>query len=136
KPVRFTGYYKYKAGDGDYIAPNGDVLPGVKDSCSVYSVFFKTDEKTSFLDGTNILSHPNVVAVAKLPDESRGGTPGDGFAYFDIPFEYYGNGDVDFKNNSYKLAVILSSSFYGDRYEGAPGSMLIVDNIDVITEKK
>ncbi|MDR2968024.1 MAG: PCMD domain-containing protein, partial [Tannerellaceae bacterium] len=39
KPVRFTGYYKYKAGDGDYIAPNGDVLPGVKDSCSVYSVF-------------------------------------------------------------------------------------------------
>lgn len=135
RPLRFTGYYKYKAGTGDYIDPNGKVLPGVKDSCAVYSVFFKTDEKTPFLDGSTILSHPNIVAVAILPSEMRAGTPGDDFVPFDIPFTYYTNEPVDFERNHYKLAVILSSSFYGDRYEGAPGSVLVVDELEVITEK-
>jgi len=136
KPLRFTGYYKYKAGTGDYIDPNGHVLPGVKDSCAVYCVFFKTDENTPFLDGVSIRSHPNIVAVAMLPDENRAGTPGDDFAYFDIPFVYSTNEEVDFDKNHYKLAVVLSSSFYGDRYEGVPGSVLIVDDFEIITENQ
>lgn len=135
KPLRFTGYYKYKAGTGDYIDPNGDVLPGVKDSCAVYCVFFKADENTPFLDGVGIRSHPNIVAVAKLPDEGRAGTAGDDFVYFDIPFEYETGAVVDFEKNHYKLAVVLSSSFYGDRYEGVPGSVLVVDDFEIITEK-
>lgn len=135
KPVRFTGHYKYKAGTGDYIDPNGKVLPGVKDSCAVYCVFFKTDENTPFLDGVGIRSHPNIVAVAMLPDEGRAGTPGDKFVYFDIPFEYKNNEVVDFEKNHYKLAVVLSSSFYGDRYEGVPGSVLVVDDFEIVTEK-
>jgi len=134
RPVRLTGYYMYRAGTGDYIDPNGNVLPNVKDSCSVYSVFFKVDEKTQYLDGTNIFTHPNIIAMAMMPDEDRAGSKGDDFVYFDIPFEYRTNEPVDFEKNTYKLAVVFSSSFYGDRYEGVPGSRLIVDEVEVITE--
>lgn len=134
KPLRFTGYYMYQAGTGDYIDPNGNVLPNMKDSCSVYSVFYKVDEKTPHLDGTNIFTHPNIVAIAMMPGEDRAGSKGNDFVHFDIPFEYRTNEPVDFEKNSYKLAVVFSSSFYGDRYEGVPGSRLIVDEVEVITE--
>lgn len=135
RPRRLTGYYKYKAGSEGYIDPYGKVLPNVNDSCAIYAVFFKADKETPFLDGSTILSHPNIVAVAMLPDEKRAGTPDNTFVHFDIPFVYSTNETVDFEQNHYKLAIILSSSFYGDRYEGAPGSTLVVDELEIITEK-
>lgn len=134
KPLRFRGYYNYRAGTGDYIDPKGKVLPGVKDSCAVYSVFYRVDENTQILDGTNVLTHPNIIAVAMLSDKERAASAGEGFARFDIPFVYKTTDPVDFEKNQYKLAVIFSSSFYGDRYEGAPGSRLIVDEVEMVTE--
>ena len=41
---------------------------------------------------------------------------------------------IDFSKHEYKLAVVFSSSFWGDRYEGTPGSELIVDDAKIITE--
>ncbi len=133
KPLRFQGYYYYRAGTGDYIDPKGQVLPGVKDTCAIYSVFYKVDKDTQVLDGTNVLTHPNIVAVAMLPGNLRAASPGSGLVPFDIPFEYKGEA-IDFEKNQYKLAVIFSSSYYGDRYEGAPGSRLVVDEVEIITE--
>ncbi len=134
KPLRFRGYYMYKAGMGDYIDPKGNVLPGVKDTCAIYSVFFRVDKDTQLLDGTNVLNHPNIVAVAMLSGQERAGTVGDGLVRFDVPFVYTSTDPVDFEKNRYKLAVIFSSSYYGDRYEGVPGSRLVVDEVEVLTE--
>lgn len=136
KPLRFKGHYQYKPGSGDYINPKGEVVPGAKDTCAVYSVFFKTDKSVQKLDGTNILTHPNIIAVAIMPDEMRAGSPGDDFVPFDIPFVYRTDEPLDFENNSYKLAIIFSSSFNGDRYEGAPGSRLIIDQVTIVTDKQ
>lgn len=135
KPLRITGKYKYKAGTGNYIDPNGKVRPGVKDSCAIYSVFYRVDSASMMLDGTNVLTHPNIVSLAMLPPDMRAASPGNDFATFDIPFEKKSNHVVDFEKNSYKLAIVLTSSFYGDRYEGTIGSRLIVDEVEVIIEE-
>jgi hypothetical protein len=133
KPLRLTGHYLYHAGEGVYIDSQGNPRRELRDSCAVYAVFFRSDATLERLDGTNILTHPNIVAVAMMPPEDRAGTPGKGFKAFDVPFEYRGNHLVDFKTNTYKLALVFSSSFLGDSYEGTPGSRLVVDDVRIET---
>ena len=133
-PIRFKGYYKYKAGTGDYIGPDGNPRPGVIDSCALYAVFYKIDENLQSLDGNTVLDHPNIVSMAMLPDKTS--TEGDEFVSFDIPFAQVNDIEVDFDKYTYKLAVVLSSSFWGQRYEGTPGSNLTVDNLEIITENE
>lgn len=53
---------------------------------------------------------------------------------FDIEFKRLNDEVIDFSKHEYKLAVVFSSSFWGDRYEGTPGSELIVDDAKIITE--
>lgn len=134
KPLRFKGHYKYKAGMGDYIGSDGKPVPGKKDICALYAVFYKVDAATKVLDGNNILTHPNIRAVAMLPDRSS--TEGDGFHAFDLEFDYsYSKGEaVDFDKYDYKLAIVFSSSMKGDHYEGTPGSTLVVDNVELEIE--
>lgn len=135
KPIRFSGYYKYKAGMGDYIDRKGKPVPDKKDLCALYAVFYKVDEDLKVLDGNNILTHPNIRAIAMLSDRSS--TEGDGFHKFDIEFDYsYSKGEaIDFEKNDYKLAIIFSSSMEGDHYEGTPGSTLVVDNVELEIEE-
>lgn len=132
-PVRFTGYYKYKAGTGDYIGSDGNPKPGVKDSCAIYAVFYRIDEYLQVLDGTNVHNHPNIILQAMLPDRSS--TDGEELHAFDIEFKRLNDEVIDFSKHEYKLAVVFSSSFWGDRYEGTPGSELIVDDAKIITEE-
>ena len=136
KPTRLTGSYKYKAGTGDYIAPDGNPIPGVKDSCSIFAVLFKSDQTLNRLDGTNVLKHPNIVALAMLPPEARAGSKGEDFVPFNIDFDYVEGHVIDFEKNDYKLSIVLSSSYYGDRYEGTVGSHLIVDDLKLICEEE
>lgn len=70
--------------------------------------------------------------MAMLPDRSS--TPGEEMIPFEIPFVKKNDIEVDFSKYSYKLALVFSSSFYGDRYEGTPGSKLIVDDVEIVTE--
>lgn len=135
EPLRLTGKYKYNAGTGNYIDPKGNVRPGVKDSCAIYSVFYRIDSASMVLDGTNVLTHPNIVSIAMLPPNMRAASPGSDFVTFDIPYEKKSNHVVDFEKNNYKLAIVFSSSFYGDRYEGTIGSRLIVDEVEVKIEE-
>lgn len=134
KPLRFKGWYTYKVGEGEYIYPEEKQPHSDKDFCAIYSVFYKVDETTKVLDGTNILTSKNIVAIAMLKDKEP--TPGTDFREFDIAFDYSQSGHVvDFDKNDYKLAIIFSSSFYGDYYEGVPGSTLIVDDVVIEIEE-
>jgi hypothetical protein len=134
KPLRFQGYCNYKPGTGDYISPGG-IVAGGRDSCAVNAIFFRVDEHLQMLDGTNVLTHPNIIAVAQLPVEYRSGTPGDDYISFDVPFAYRSNELIDFEKKQYKIAVVFSSSFKGDLFEGVIGSCLKVDNVEIITDK-
>jgi hypothetical protein len=136
KPLRMTGKYIYQPGTGSYIDSKGNPRPEKRDSCAVYAVFFRSDETLERLNGTNILTHPNIVAIAMMPPEKRGQSEGSDFVAFDLPFVYKADHQVDFEQNTYKLTLVFSSSFMGDYYEGTPGSRLVVDDIEIITEEK
>jgi hypothetical protein len=134
RPVLFTGYFKYKAGDVFY-DEHGDVVPGRVDEGAAYAVLFRTakgvagTEKDEFLDGTNVLTSDRIVAVARM--ERCPDTPE--YTRFEIPFLY--RKVIDYDSYDYKLTVVFSSSRDGDFYRGADGSRLTVDDVEVVCEE-
>jgi hypothetical protein len=135
KPVKLTGYYKYKEGTGDYIDPNGNRI-AKKDTCSIYSVLFKTDNQVHFLYGDDISTSPNVIARAELnPNDIR---QSNDFTYFEINFDYDSYlvpfSWKELNNDEYKITIVFASSHRGQYYEGRPGNTLIIDKVGLIYE--
>ncbi len=140
EPSYLRGYYKYKSGDvfKRYTKENGEkiILGEVldrRDSCAIYAVFYETDSQTSFLDGTNILTHPNIISVAELKQP----TETDDWMFFDIPFVVKEGKTIDpqkLKDGVYNLSIIFSSSRDGNLYNGAVGSTLLIDEVELISE--
>lgn len=135
KPIRFTGYYKYKPG-AKFIDKEGNEVKGRVDECTVRSFLYKlpkgltgtalNNELLTGVDG--ILTSEKLVAIAELEDTSAKGE----FTYFDIKFDY--KESIDYEQYDYRLAIVFSSSRRGDFYEGAIGSTLVVDDVNVICE--
>lgn len=64
EPLRLTGYYRYQSG-GDITDENNQlVVPARRDSCNIYAVLYETDDEVECLYGDNVLTSPNLVAVA------------------------------------------------------------------------
>jgi len=125
KPLRFRGWYRYRSGGPKYAS-------GIPDECRMRAVLYYTDSHTRYLNGFTIKDSPNIVAKAEM---QRGNTPGDGYVEFDLPFEYMSEIDpVRLKEGGYNLAVVFSSSCDGDVYDGAPGSVLLVDDVEIICD--
>lgn len=131
-PLSFTGYYKYKAGDTYY--RNGRVVSdGTKDQCNIYAVLYETDETLSSLDGTNILTHPNVISAAIIADQHET----DEWTRFELPFAVREGKTIDpakLEAGKYNLAVVFTSSIEGATFSGAVGSTLYIDEVEIISE--
>lgn len=133
KPIRLTGYYKYKAGDKYY---DEGKYTSQKDQCSIYAMLFEKDEQTPYIDGhapAQGLNHPAMIAMARIADEDI--TESNEWQMFDIPFEY--NKEIDkekLANGNYAISVVFSSSNGGDEFKGAPGSTLYIDEVEIIYE--
>lgn len=142
KPVRFKGYYKYFPGKEftacEVIEENGRkhnnvyIDPDRKDECDIYAILFKVkkDENLGkvFLNANTVQTSDRIVAKAELKNQGKQSR----WSQFDIPFEY--TEGIDYDKYNYKLAIVLSSSKRGAFYEGAIGSKLFVDNIEIVTE--
>lgn len=132
RPLMLTGYYKYKSGD-KLTDKDSKVIEGKKDLPAIYAVFFETDEKTPYLDGGNVLTSPNIVLTAQLKDPKEC----DEWIHFELPFEPVEGKRIDpakLKDGRYKLTIVMTSSKEGAKFEGAIGSTLLVDEIDVYYE--
>ena len=70
----------------------------------------------------------NVVAYADYPITS--GTSGSAMVQIEIPLEYYKS------THPTHIAVVCSASRYGDYFQGGEGSLLYVDDFELIYEKK
>ncbi|MDR2913705.1 MAG: PCMD domain-containing protein [Tannerella sp.] len=130
-PVSFSGHYKYKAGDSYY--ENGSIIENKKDKCHFYAVLYETDDVTKTLDGTNVLTHPNIISAAVIGNQ----TESDEWIRFDIPFVYRDGKSIDrekLKNGKYNLAVVFTSSIDGARFKGATGSRLLIDEVEITLE--
>ena len=129
EPLRLTGYYRYQSG-GDITDENNQlVVPARRDSCNIYAVLYETDDEVECLYGDNVLTSPNLVAVALVdqPEET------DVYKKFDVEFEYRKPYDPQkSKEFKYKLAVVFTSSRDGGRFRGAVGSTLWIDDVEVV----
>lgn len=132
-PTRLTGYYRYKAGERFY--DNG-TYSDRKDRFSIYAVFFEKADSLSYLDGHMAeegFRSPLMRAIALMPDEEKLET-GE-WRRFEIPFDYerYGR-EIDpdkLADGRYAISIVLASSEDGDRFMGAPGSTLYVDEVQI-----
>ncbi len=132
KPLRFTGYYKYKP--GEQLTDNGKAVEGV-DKGSVYAVVYKNHDALGnavVLTGEDVTTSPQLVAMAKVEDVENT----DDWIYFDVPFVYSEEINYDtLLNMGYNLSIICSSSEHGDVYKGAIGSTLWVDELSIQIEE-
>lgn len=137
RPVRITGYYKYKPGP-IYTDKEQNPVPGKVDEFTIRAFLYKVRigaetgswKGQDYLTGKDdILNSPQVVGIADMKDCSAK----ENFTYFDLKFEY--RLPIDYTQNDYRLAIVFSSSKNGDFYEGAVGSKLIVDDVRVICEE-
>ena len=139
-PLYLKGYYKYAPGE-TYMELDKSItdklkpIPGKTDECNIYAVFFETSDGMEYLDGTNVMSddNPNIVAVAALSPEERTAT--SEWREFNLPFKYRPGKTIDFgklQDGHYSITICMASSIDGDYFCGAPGSTLIVDEVELI----
>lgn len=133
-PSRITGQYKYKT--GDVYKENNKPVPGVKDEADIYAIFYEMDDQLEMLDGTNQFSHPNIFSIARATKGDLSET--DEWLDFDIPFITQEGKTINLeklKNERYGLALVFTSSKKGDRFYGAVGSTLYIDEVNILFNK-
>ncbi len=136
-PTSLRGYYRYRSGEifykKDASAADGmKPVPDKQDQFNIYAIYYESTDDMKTVDGTNALSedNPNVLAVAQIdPDKA---VESDKWTPFEIDFVFRAGKRVDadkLKAGKYSLAIVFASSLHGDRFEGAPGSTLYVDEV-------
>lgn len=131
-PVTLTGYYKYKRG-AVFTEKDGRVNPDAKDNFDIYSILYETDNKVKYLDGTNFLTSPNLIAIARITEGEKKVT--DEWTYFELPFVFQNGKEIDtekLKDGKYNVAIVFSSSIEGDLFRGAVGSELLIDEVKLV----
>lgn len=131
-PVALKGYFKYKPGE---VYKEGNNVVDKTDRFDIYAIFYETDEQVKFLDGSNRFVSDHLVKLARIPAEEAVAT--DSWKEFYIPFETVKNRSVDTQKlaqGKYKLGIVFSSSIEGDLFNGAVGSTLYIDEVELIYE--
>ena len=163
KPKELKFWFKYKgAGQINIYNAAGEII-GVrttdndnsgnnenienKDYAAVYAVMFDNKKAKelyngkNYLDGSTILSSPAEVGRAILTDNDKYGTPtdeaGNPNKWIEKTLEFVYSKDIDetkLKNYEYSLAIVFSSSYYGAEFQGAEGSKLWIDEVELVCE--
>ena len=130
KPLSLSGYYKYTAGEV-FTDKNKNVDESRKDTCDIYAVLYEVDsEKFISLQGDNILNSDRIVSMARIDDP---GEPTD-WKFFDEPFKPMNGKVFDYQrllNYGYAIAIVATSSRQGAYFEGAVGSELHIDELQI-----
>lgn len=130
EPVKVTGYYKYSPGEV-FTDKDSKPVEGRIDEPSIYSVLYLNHDEQGneiMLHGDDVLSSPYIVRkaqVASLPPTAE-------WQRFEMTFQ--GSDPIDYEllaNRGYNLALVFSSSKTGDLFEGALGSTLYVDKVEI-----
>ena len=139
EPVRITGYYKYQPGES-FTDMDMKVYDDRIDEASIYAVFYrnKDDEGHNYyLYGDDVetdeklRANPMVYKVARVAALP----PTNEWTRFEMFFEGKDAPDEIVSSMGFNLALVFSSSKRGAQFEGAVGSTLYVDEIEVSYEK-
>lgn len=132
QPVSFKGSYKFTAGKTYYTCPDPskahifEVDATKTDLPAMNAVLYEVDTYAfDVLDGTNLFTSDKVVAIASVDGKEQAE-----YTDFSVDFKFKDGKSFD-SAKKYKLVVVCSSSKDGDKFSGAPGSVLYVDNLEV-----
>lgn len=132
RPIALHGYYKYTP----KVIDNVDRVPaGVEiiknqtmDQCAIYialakkSFTFNNEKEEEYI---NYKEDENIIAYGELP--SGEATSGDGYTEFTIPLKY-----KNLIDKPTHIIVVCSASKYGDYMTGGTGSLMYVDDFELI----
>lgn len=133
KPLQLKGWYSYTPG-ATFQDQSGATVEGRKDQGAIYAVLYRNvDDKGQpvVLHGDDVKTSQQVVALADL----GGIAATNGWTPFEVDFLY--RQEVDqalLANRGYSLAIVFSSSIEGDHFEGAIGSTLLIDDVQIIAQ--
>ena len=138
KPLKVSGMYKYKAGDvfWKYVNSKIEKHPEIKDRAAIYAVFYRNHDAQGnkvMLYGEDSKTNPNIVAIAEVDEipETDTWTP------FEMTFKYLTDiNKEELENQGYNLTIVFTSSTDGAYYEGAPGSTIYIDSVQLICESE
>lgn len=130
EPVRVTGYYKYQPGEVFTDKDFHEVSSRIDEPTIHAALYLNHDEQgnTVMLHGDDVRTSPYIVRraeVASMPPTSE-------WRRFEMTFE--GTTPIDAEllaNRGYNLSLVFSSSKTGDTFEGAVGSTLYIDKVEI-----
>lgn len=137
-PSKMTGWFKYKAGE-TFTDKSGNIVSGKKDKGDIYAVLYEAPTSDFSLDGdlfpngTGIDSH--IVLMARIADKDMIET--EEWTRFDLDFKPQNGKTINtenLKSGKYKLAIVFSSSIMGAYFQGAVGSELWIDEVEIVCE--
>ena len=135
RPVTLAGYYQYMPGEV-FKDKAGKEVAGRIDQGDIYAVVFRnvdSEGKSFYLTGDNVLTSPQIVALARVPNIVK--TEG-GWKNFSVDFNYSGELDpAILANYGYSMAVVFTSSIEGAAFQGAVGSTLLIDKVSIAYKK-
>ncbi len=163
KPKSLKVWFKYKSGGSINIYNADGDITGIrttdndnsgnnlnvenKDYAAIYAVMFDNVKAKelykgkNYLDGKTILSSEAEVGRAILSDNDKYGTPTNEegypneYLFKELPFTFSKQIDASrLANYEYSIAIVFSSSYYGAEFQGAPGSKLWIDDVELICE--
>lgn len=130
EPVKITGYYKYTPGPV-FTDKNFNEVTDRIDQPSLYSVLYYNHDEAGneiMLHGDDVLSSPYIVRKAEVLSAPAT----DQWQKFEMTFQ--GTTPIDVQllaDRGYNLALVFSSSKTGDTFEGAVGSTLYIDKVEI-----
>ena len=113
-------------------------VPGRKDQCNIYGIFYESTDERPILDATDALSEDNEQVISTAIVDQNDVQETDEWTYFEIPFVTRDGKSVDpdkLAAGRYCLAIVFASSIRGDYFEGAPGSTLCIDEVELTYEE-
>lgn len=136
EPKSVKGYFKYTPG-AEYFACADPVNasnialldPSKTDECALSAVLYEVSSfanTSEILTGVDIFNSDKIVAMAQKFSAGQ-----DAFEEFELVLDYKKEYDA---TKSYRLALLFSSSKDGDKFSGAPESLLIIDEVEIFNK--
>lgn len=133
RPTGLHGWFCYTSGKIDYRGdntPEGLGEKGTDDLCSIYIAIAKAPHQldntqtSTFFDFEN---DDNIIAYGELPDAEAVSTNNE-WKEFNVELKYK---DIT-PQTEYYLIIVCSSSKYGDYFTGSTGSIMYIDDLELL----
>jgi len=128
-PLALKGFFKYKAGEKFVV--NNAPSQLTKDTWDGYALLFEkaSPPKDNFLTGAHGFVDPRIVAIARVGTKEQVETTT--WTPFNLPFSFVNGKSFD-PTKEYMYTIVFSSSKEGDKFNGAVGSTLLIDEVELV----